>query len=120
MFVFWFQGVPGAIDIVVVRHDSGHLESSPFHVKMFSQTLSKLKDSSGGVVRLRINGNLTPVVMRLGRFGEAFFIEPTSHAARPLFDISSVASGDHFSDYGVDAKIGTNGRYASSLYHVIY
>lgn len=49
--------------------ENGSIQCSPFHVK-----LAKGKKDVR-VVKLKVNGELTDLVMKVGRAGEAFFVE---------------------------------------------
>lgn len=68
----------GAIDVVAVKKANGTIECSPFHVKM-NNINKQTKDikSSSRIVKLKINGKQVPLSMKLGRAGEAFFLERT-------------------------------------------
>ena len=71
--------VPGAIDIVAIRHINGSIECSPFHVKLTNKGRDRSK-----LVQLRVNGQLTTVLMKLGPAGEAFFVERTCPPSMPV------------------------------------
>jgi phosphatidate phosphatase PAH1 len=80
----------GAIDVVAIRGSDGTITScSPFHVKLPVPSAAQLrqKDLVGDVgstarnrllVRLRINGEVPNLSMKLGSAGEAFFVEKTN------------------------------------------
>jgi hypothetical protein len=63
----------GAIDIVVIRHQDGTLLSTPFHVRFGKLQLLK---SAEKLVTIAVNGETASFCMKLGKAGEAFFVEP--------------------------------------------
>ncbi|XXQ37635.1 phosphatidate phosphatase [Plasmodiophora brassicae] len=62
----------GCIDIVVVEHDDGTRHSTPFHVRFGKLQLLRSREK---VVTIMVNGEKAPFSMKLGRAGEAFFVE---------------------------------------------
>jgi phosphatidate phosphatase LPIN len=68
----WSQGPQaGAIDVVVVRKKDGALSCSPFHVRF--NKVAKRGDPR--VVHMKVNSKDVGLSMKLGRAGEAFFVE---------------------------------------------
>lgn len=65
----------GALDVVVVRHSDGKLHASPFHVRFGKLKLLRSREKN---VKIYINGKETDITMRLGKAGEAYFIEEQS------------------------------------------
>jgi phosphatidate phosphatase PAH1 len=63
----------GAIDIIAVQHQDGSLSSTPFHVRFGKLQLLK---SAEKLVHIAVNGKHAPFCMKLGKDGEAFFMEP--------------------------------------------
>lgn len=63
-----------ANDVIVVRHRDGSLHSSPFTVR-FGR--AKMWDSLNKVVQVEVNGVLTSAVMKIGKGGEAYWLQPT-------------------------------------------
>ena len=61
----------GAIDIVVVKYPDGRLRSSPFHVRFGKFHTIMPKDK---VVNIYVNDKAVRLKMKLGRTGEAFFV----------------------------------------------
>eukprot|EP00762_Andalucia_godoyi_P007835 ANDGO_01738.mRNA.1 Phosphatidate phosphatase PAH2 len=61
----------GAIDVLIIEHDDGSLKSSPFHVRFGRLKCLRSREK---LVRLRVNGELTNIHMKIGYAGEAFFI----------------------------------------------
>ncbi len=80
----------GAIDVVVVKNPSGNLECSPFHVKFPRPSKSK-GTKNFRVIKLRVNGILSPLSMKLGRAGEGFFLERTQDSTSLTFQSTSPA-----------------------------
>ena len=64
----------GVIDVVAIRKSNGTIECSPFHVKLNNGS-RQIKDPKGSS-RI-VNGTPVPLSMKLGRAGEAFFLERT-------------------------------------------
>lgn len=64
----------GAIDVIVVEHEDGTLNSSPFHVRFGKFQLLRPSQKK---VTLVVNGQLTDIPMKLGDGGEAFFVFKT-------------------------------------------
>ena len=64
--------------MVAIRKSNGVIECSPFHVKLNnSKNVKDKKDGFSKIVRLKVNGASVPLSMKLGRAGEAFFLERT-------------------------------------------
>eukprot|EP00347_Sterkiella_histriomuscorum_P011534 403372088 len=61
----------GCIDIIVVRQPDGTLKCSPFHVRFGKLKVLKSFDKE---VLVQINGEDTPIKMKLGSAGEALFL----------------------------------------------
>ena len=68
----------GAIDLIAVRQPDGSLRCSPFYVR-FGKYQGLIRGPEK-VVTVTVNGVLTDFTMRLGRNGEAFFVETTETA----------------------------------------
>lgn len=62
----------GALDVIVIEHPDGSLHCSPFHVRFGKLKLLRSREK---IVRIFINGSQSDVKMRLGKAGEAYFIE---------------------------------------------
>lgn len=71
MFTSKMPSIGGAIDVMVVRQPDGTFKSSPFHVR-FPAWLFRPRHRE---VYVEVNGVRTPVVMALGRTGNAYFVE---------------------------------------------
>eukprot|EP01041_Mallomonas_annulata_P001301 gene1301-2514_t len=69
------QATNGAIDVVALRMADGRINSSPFHVKLSNVS----RKGENKVVKLRLNGEPIKLQMKLGRAGEAFFVERTNN-----------------------------------------
>lgn len=90
------QAPSGAIDVVAIRRADGSVSCSPFHVKF---PVDK-RTATEKLVKLKINGNETKLLMKLGSAGEAFFVERTKRKefvlkrlrASPPLDISHKGS----------------------------
>jgi hypothetical protein len=71
-----------ANDVIVVRHKDGSLHSTPFNVR-FGR--AQMWSNAGRVVQVEVNGELTSAVMKIGKGGEAYWLQPTygafNHAA---------------------------------------
>lgn len=59
--------------MVAIKKEDGTIECSPFHVKFVR--LGKGKR----VVKLKVNGKSVPLSMKLGKAGEAYFLERKKH-----------------------------------------
>ena len=84
----------GAIDVIAIRKKSGIIDCSPFHVKLSLPSIGKVFSKT---VKLRVNGQLVSVSMKLGPAGEAFFIQRTStikHHSEPLKCVESNTSSN--------------------------
>lgn len=62
----------GAIDVIVVEHEDGSLNSSPFHVRFGKMGVLKSREK---IVDLEINGEPVDIWMKLDDTGAAFFVE---------------------------------------------
>lgn len=62
----------GCIDIIIVEHDDGSRHSTPFHVRFGKLQLLRSREK---LVTIYVNGEKTPLTMKLGRAGEAYFYE---------------------------------------------
>ncbi|KAJ3193674.1 hypothetical protein HK101_004378 [Irineochytrium annulatum] len=77
----------GALDIVVVQREDGELHCSPFHVRFGKLKLLRPSEKK---VYISINGERTPLVMKVGEAGEAFFVVeaddpvPSEYATSPI------------------------------------
>lgn len=69
----------GAIDVIVVRQPDGSLKSTPFHVRFGKLEILKPADK---MIRIQVNGADTPLRMKLGRAGEAYFVEESNLVVR--------------------------------------
>ena len=63
----------GCVDSIVIEHDDGTLVASPFHVRFGKLKLLK---SAQKEVRILVNGDDTGLTMKLGKSGEAYFLQP--------------------------------------------
>ena len=71
-----FDMTSGANDIVVVRHDNGDLQSSPFNVRFGKAKVIRRSDK---YVYVEVNGKrVQGVVLKLGPSGEAFWVTPAT------------------------------------------
>lgn len=70
----------GALDVIVIEHEDGSLHCTPFHVR-FGKL--KLLRSSQKKLKISVNGKQTDIFMKLGKAGEAFFIESTTEEIDP-------------------------------------
>ena len=68
----------GAVDIIAVRQPDGTLRCSPFYVR-FGKYQGLIRGSEK-VVTVTVNGVLSDFTMRLGRNGEAFFVDAAQTA----------------------------------------
>ncbi|CBY07408.1 unnamed protein product [Oikopleura dioica] len=68
-----FSPLSSAIDIVVIEQPDGTLRASPFHVQIGFATSTR---PLGRNVDVNVNGAFTGVTMKLGRGGDAFFVDP--------------------------------------------
>ncbi|KAI8923021.1 Lipin/Ned1/Smp2-domain-containing protein [Entophlyctis helioformis] len=77
----------GAIDVVVVEHETGELHCSPFHVRFGKLQLLRPSEK---VVEVSVNGKPTDLEMKVGDAGEAFFVVeaenpvPSEYATSPI------------------------------------
>jgi phosphatidate phosphatase LPIN len=62
----------GALDVIVIRHKDGKLMASPFHVRFGKLKLLRTREK---IVKIFVNGSLSNICMKLGKAGEAYFIE---------------------------------------------
>ena len=62
----------GAIDVIVVEHPDGSIHCTPFHVRFGKM---KLLNPKAKVVTIEVNGKPTDLRMKMGRAGEAYFVE---------------------------------------------
>lgn len=65
----------GAIDVIVIEHEDGSLQCSPFHVRFGKFSLLRPSDKK---VEFKVNGMRQDFAMKLGEGGEAFFVFETS------------------------------------------
>lgn len=65
----------GAIDVIVVEHEDGSLNCSPFHVRFGKFSLLRPYEKK---VEFRVNGSKQEYSMKLGEGGEAFFVFETT------------------------------------------
>lgn len=84
----------GALDVVVIRHSDGKLHASPFHVRFGKLKLLRSREKN---VKIYINGVQTDIAMRLGKAGEAYFIEKDSDEDTEN-NSSPINSPDHSPD----------------------
>lgn len=63
-----------ANDVIVIRHKDGTLHSTPFNVR-FGR--AQIWSNQGRVVQVEVNGDLTTAVMKIGKGGEAYWLQPT-------------------------------------------
>ncbi|CAJ1005762.1 putative lipin, N-terminal conserved region/LNS2 (Lipin/Ned1/Smp2) [Leishmania naiffi] len=63
-----------ANDVIVIRHKDGSLRSTPFNVR-FGR--AQMWSYVGRVVQVEVNGELTAAVMKIGKGGEAYWLQPT-------------------------------------------
>ncbi|KAG5511209.1 hypothetical protein JKF63_07151 [Porcisia hertigi] len=63
-----------ANDVIVIRHKDGSLHSTPFNVR-FGR--AQMWSYIGRVVQVEVNGELTAAVMKIGKGGEAYWLQPT-------------------------------------------
>ncbi|KAI8149817.1 Lipin/Ned1/Smp2-domain-containing protein [Fennellomyces sp. T-0311] len=75
----------GAVDIVVVEQPDGELACSPFHVRFGKFSLLMPQEKK---VKITINDQEVPYVMKLGEAGEAFFVFETEHEVPEEFQTS--------------------------------
>lgn len=77
----------GALDVIVIRHKDGKLVASPFHVRFGKLKLLRSREK---IVKIVINGSQSNICMKLGKAGEAYFIEDS-----PDEDTSNTSSPQH-------------------------
>ncbi|KPI85616.1 putative lipin [Leptomonas seymouri] len=63
-----------ANDVIVVRHKDGSLHSTPFNVRFGRR---QMWSNAGRAVQVEVNGELTTAVMKIGKGGEAYWLQPT-------------------------------------------
>ncbi|KAG5486737.1 hypothetical protein LSCM1_07991 [Leishmania martiniquensis] len=63
-----------ANDVIVIRHKDGSLRSTPFNVR-FGR--AQMWSYVGRIVQVEVNGELTTAVMKIGKGGEAYWLQPT-------------------------------------------
>ncbi|KAG5485931.1 hypothetical protein CUR178_07525 [Leishmania enriettii] len=63
-----------ANDVIVVRHKDNSLRSTPFNVR-FGR--AQMWSYVGRIVQVEVNGELTAAVMKIGKGGEAYWLQPT-------------------------------------------
>lgn len=63
-----------ANDVIVIRHKDGSLHSTPFNVR-FGR--AQMWNYAGRVVQVEVNGELTTAVMKIGKGGETYWLQPT-------------------------------------------
>eukprot|EP00698_Gefionella_okellyi_P018674 TRINITY_DN5630_c0_g1_i1.p1 TRINITY_DN5630_c0_g1~~TRINITY_DN5630_c0_g1_i1.p1 ORF type:complete len:936 (-),score=191.43 TRINITY_DN5630_c0_g1_i1:154-2919(-) len=80
VFDFNSSALSGAIDIIVVKHKDGSYECSPFHVRFGKLQLLRSKEKT---VIISVNGAETPLNMKIGQAGEAFFVEEVEDEVVP-------------------------------------
>lgn len=126
----------GAIDVIVVEHEDGSLNCSPFHVRFGKFSLLRPYEKK---VEFRVNGSKQEHSMKLGEGGEAFFVFETtenipeslqtsplvSPASSPSFgpeeSTSQLQDPDQF-DLDADSKrqfqqhVDANGKHSSPRY----
>ncbi|KAG0171948.1 hypothetical protein DFQ28_011742 [Apophysomyces sp. BC1034] len=81
----------GSIDIVVVEEPNGELSSSPFHVRFGKLSVLRPQEKK---VEIKVNGELTPYLMKVGEAGEAFFVFETEHDVPEEFQTSPLMIAD--------------------------
>eukprot|EP00752_Nemacystus_decipiens_P002350 g2220.t1 len=64
---------------MVVQHEDGVMSCTPFHVRFAKVHTTSSKER---VIRLRVNGRIVPLCMKLGVAGEAFFVERVHNPLR--------------------------------------
>ncbi|KAK7201452.1 lipin [Novymonas esmeraldas] len=67
-----------ANDVIVIRHKDGSLHSTPFNVR-FGR--ARMWNYVGRVVQVEVNGELTTAVMKIGKGGDAYWLQPTYSTA---------------------------------------
>lgn len=67
----------GCIDTIVIEHEDGTLVGSPFHVRFGKLKLLKSAEKE---VNISVNGQDTGLKMKLGKSGEAYFLQPIDDA----------------------------------------
>ncbi|CCW61086.1 unnamed protein product [Phytomonas sp. EM1] len=93
-----FDQFSSANDVIVIRQKDGSLQSSPFHVR-FGR--AKIWNSINKIVQIEVNGTLTSAVMKIGRGGVAYWLQPTygafakKDAERKDPDVDRHHGGDH-------------------------
>lgn len=86
--------------MIVVRHRDGSLHSTPFNVR-FGR--AKLWNSRDKVVQVEVNGEMTSAVMKIGKGGEAYWLQPTYGHFRQT---KAVAAAKMLSTAGTTATTG--------------
>eukprot|EP00347_Sterkiella_histriomuscorum_P016443 403353152 len=64
----------GCIDVIVIKQPDGTLVSSPFHLRFGKLKVLK---SSDKILSVKVNGQATDLVMKLGSAGEGYFLHET-------------------------------------------
>lgn len=72
----------------MVEHEDGSQYSTPFHVRFGKLQLLRSREK---VVSLRVNGEKAPFSMKLGRAGEAFFVEASTEPVEDEWTTSPIA-----------------------------
>ncbi|KAG5507485.1 hypothetical protein JIQ42_07783 [Leishmania sp. Namibia] len=86
-----------ANDVIVVRHKDGSLRSTPFNVR-FGR--AQMWSYVGRIVQVEVNGELTAAVMKIGKGGEAYWLQPT------YGDFGDGSHGSAASKPSAKAKVG--------------
>lgn len=74
IFEFNQATLSGALDVIVIRHTTGELKCTPFHVRIGKFKVFKSREKT---IILHVNECLCDIRMKLGAAGEAFFVEET-------------------------------------------
>ena len=70
-FTYNISGFSGDIDIIVIKNNDNHFNSSPFYVRFGKY---KILNANEKIVSIYINNVLSKYKMKLGKSGEAHFI----------------------------------------------
>eukprot|EP01117_Protostelium_nocturnum_P020925 TRINITY_DN975_c0_g1_i1.p1 TRINITY_DN975_c0_g1~~TRINITY_DN975_c0_g1_i1.p1 ORF type:complete len:944 (+),score=418.69 TRINITY_DN975_c0_g1_i1:187-3018(+) len=91
----------GSIDIVVIPQEDGTWKSTPFHVRFGK---FHLLNSSDKTITLFVNEKEIELKMRLGRAGEAYFVESTEEPVSASEVVSPIVSGSSTPKHPIEPK----------------
>ncbi|CAN0109720.1 unnamed protein product [Pylaiella littoralis] len=101
----------GALDIMVVQQEDGVMSCTPFHVRFSDVHTTRSRER---VIRLRVNGRIVPLCMKLGAAGEAFFVERVHSPLRKDLATSPLSSPLRGGQEGQEAGAGGGRQWEDS------